>query len=113
MVGVHFSGPASVTKGSKNAHSALHSCPRITADLLHEDQRRITPHRVGGIRLVHFVHAAWSVKGAVRCTIVARMTVQISCGGGLNMARGSTVTAVTIGSLRQSYLNFATGSRSL
>jgi len=43
------SGPASVTKGSKNVHSASLNRPRITADLLHEDQRRITPHRVGGI----------------------------------------------------------------
>src|SRR6185437_5613789 len=51
-------GPLSVTNGSKNAHSSSLSRPRITADLPHEDQRRITPRRVGGIPLVHFVHAA-------------------------------------------------------
>ena len=52
------SGPDSVTKGAKNAHSASVIRPRITADLLHEDQRRITPRRVGGIPSRRFVHAA-------------------------------------------------------
>ena len=52
------SGPVSVTNGSKNAHSSSLSRPRITADLPHEDQCRITPRRVTGIPLVRFVHAA-------------------------------------------------------
>src|SRR6185437_13544928 len=60
------SGPLSVTNGSKNAHSSSVKRPRITADLPHEDQRRITLRRVGGIPLVRFVLAAW------RHAVVAR-----------------------------------------
>jgi transposase len=52
------SGPLSVTNGSKNAHSLSLSRPRITADRPQEDQRRITPRRVGGIPRGRFVHAA-------------------------------------------------------
>jgi hypothetical protein len=40
--------PPSVTNGSKNPHSSSVKRPRITADLPHEDQGRITPRRVGG-----------------------------------------------------------------
>jgi hypothetical protein len=52
------SGPLSVTNGSNNAHSSSVNRPRITADLPHEDQRRITSRRVGEIPLARFVHAA-------------------------------------------------------
>ena len=50
--------PRSITNGSKYAHSSSLRRPRTTADLHHEDQLRITSHRVGGIPLVRFVHAA-------------------------------------------------------
>jgi hypothetical protein len=50
--------PRLATNGRKNFHSSSLSKPRITADLPPEDQLRITSHRVGGIPLDQFVHAA-------------------------------------------------------